>query len=179
MHLDQLKRREFITFLGGAAVAWPLAAASQQAERPRRIGVLSNIAESDPQMKARFGAFLQGLEKLGWVNGRNLRIDARFGAVSAEQIAVSAKDLLAQQPDVILASAPHVVRTLQQSTRTIPIVFVAVSDPIGAGFIGSLARPGGNLTGLQNYEASIAGKWLAMLKEIAPHLTRVAFMGNP
>ena len=173
-----MRRREFITLLGGAA-AWPLAARAQQGERMRRIGVLSNIAEDDPQMRARFGAFLQGLEKLGWLQGRNFRIDTRFGAVTTEQIQAGARELLALQPELILANAPHVTRALQQATRTIPIVFVGVSDPIGAGFIASLARPGGNLTGLQNYEATITGKWLAMLKEIAPSVTRAGLVGNP
>ena len=174
-----MRRREFITLVGGAAAAWPLAARAQQAERMRRIGVLSNIAEDDPQMKARFGAFRQGLEKLGWSEGRNVRIDTRFGAVGAEQIQARAKELLALQPDVILANSAAVIRVLQRVNRTIPIVFVAVSDPIGAGLIASLARPGGNFTGLQNYEASITGKWLAMLKEIEPRLTRAALVGNP
>ena len=174
-----MKRREFIGLLGGAAAGWPLAAHAQQPERVRRIGVLSNIAEDDPAMKARFGAFRQGLEKLGWSEGRNVSIDTRFGAVGAEQIQARAKELLAQQPDVILANAPPVLRVLQQMKPTIPIVFVAVSDPIGAGLIANLARPGGNFTGLQNFEASITGKWLAMLKEIEPRLTRAALVGNP
>ena len=173
----RMQRREFITLLGGAA-AWPLAARAQQGERMRRIGVLSNIAEDNPQMRARFGAFLQRLERLGWFQGRNFRIDTRFGAVTATQIQVGAKELLALQLEVILANAPHVARALQQASRTIPIVFVAVSDPIGAGLIAGLARPGGNLTGLQNYEASITGKWLAMLKEIAPSVTRAALVGK-
>ena len=129
-------------------------------------------------MKARFAAFLQGLEKLGWSPGRNIRIDARFGATTSEQIQGRARELLAHQPEVILANAPHVVAAVQRAAGTVPIVFVAVSDPVGAGFIKSLARPGGNLTGLLNYEASITGKWMAMLKEIAPSLTRVALMGK-
>ena len=173
-----VKRREFITLLGGAAAGWPLAARAQQGERMRRIGVLSNIAEDDPQMKARFGAFRQGLEKLGWSEGRNVRIDTRFGAADAEQMQARAKELLALQPDVILANSAAVIRVLQQVNRTIPTVFVAVSDPIGAGLIASLARPGGNFTGLQNYEASITGKWLAMLKEIEPRLTRAGLVGD-
>ena len=174
----KMKRREFITLLGGAATAWPLAARAQDGARVRRIAVLSNIAEDDPAMKARFAAFLQGLEKLGWSPGRNIRIDARFGATTPEQIQGRARELLAQQPEVILANAPHVVAAVQRAAGTVPIVFVAVSDPVGAGFIKSLARPGGNLTGLLNYEASITSKWMAMLKEIVPSLTRVALMGN-
>ena len=173
-----MKRREFLGALGSAA-AWPVAARAQQSERVRRIGVLSNLAEDDPQMKARFAAFRQGLDKLGWSESRNVRIDTRFGAASADQIQAHAKELLALQPDVILANAPPVIRVLQQMNRTIPTVFVAVSDPIGAGLIASLARPGGIFTGLQNYEATITGKWLAMLKEIEPRLTRAALLGNP
>ena len=174
-----MRRREFLSVLGSAAASWPLAARAQQGERVRRIGVLSNIAEDDPAMKARFGAFRQGLEKLGWSEGRNVSIDTRFGAVGAEQVQARAKELFSLQPDVILANAPPVIRVLQQMKPTIPIVFVAVSDPIGAGLIANLPRPGGNFTGLQNFEASITGKWLAMLKEIEPRLTRAAIVGNP
>jgi ABC-type uncharacterized transport system substrate-binding protein len=173
-----IRRREFITLLGGAA-AWPLAARAQQPERIRLVGVLSNIPEDDAAMKARFAAFRQELERLGWLQSRNFRIETRFGAVTPQQLQASAKELLALQPDVILANAPHVTRALQQASRTVPIVFVALSDPIGAGLIASLARPGGNVTGLQNYEATITGKWLAMLKEIAPSTARAALVGNP
>jgi putative ABC transport system substrate-binding protein len=171
-----MRRRNFISLVGGAA-AWPLAARAQQTERMRRIGVLSAIPEDDAAMKTRFMAFLQELERLGWLQSRNVRIETRF--VTSEQIQASAKELLVLQPDVILANSPHVARALQQASRTIPIVFVAVSDPIGAGLIASLARPGGNLTGLQNFEATITGKWLAMLKEIAPSVQRAALIGNP
>jgi len=174
-----MKRREFITLLGSAATTWPLVAPAQQPERMRLVGVLSNIPEDDAAMKARFAAFLQELERLGWLQGRNVRIETRFGAVTPEQIHASAKELLAFQPEVILANAPQVARELQRASRTIPIVFVAVSDPIGGGLIASFARPGSNLTGLQNYEATITGKWLAMLKEIAPSVQRAAFIGNP
>jgi putative ABC transport system substrate-binding protein len=173
-----MKRREFITLLAGAA-AWPLAARAQQSERMRLVGVLSNIPEDDAAMKARFAAFRQELERLGWLQSRNVHIETRFGAVTSEQIHASAKVLLALQPDVILANSPYVARELQQASRTTPIVFVGVSDPIGAGLIASLARPGSNLTGLQNYEATITGKWLAMLKEIAPSVQRAALIGNP
>jgi putative ABC transport system substrate-binding protein len=174
-----VKRREFITLLGGAAITWPLAARAQQPERMRLVGVLSNIPADDAAMKARFDALRRELERLGWLQGRNVRLETRFGDGTPEQIQAGAKELLALQPDVIVANAPHVTRALQQASRTMPIVFVAVSDPIGAGLITSLARPGGNLTGLQNYEASITGKWLAMLKEIAPSITSGALMGNP
>src|SRR5262245_35561314 len=173
-----MRRRQFITLLGGAA-AWPLAARAQQGERMRLVGVLSNVPEDDEAMKARFAAFRQELERRGWLPNRNVQIETRFGAITSEQIQASAKALLALQPDVILSNAPHVARELQQATRTVPIVFVGVSDPIGAGLIASLARPGGNLTGLQNYEATITGKWLAMLKEIAPSVQRAALIGNP
>jgi ABC-type uncharacterized transport system substrate-binding protein len=174
-----IRRREFITLLGGTAAAWPLAAKAQQPERMRLVGVLSNIPEDDAAMKARFAGFRQELERLGWLQSRNVHIETRFGAVTPEQIRASAKVLVALQPDVILANAPHVARELQQASRTIPIVFAAVSDPIGAGLIASLARPGSNLTGFQNYEATITGKWLAMLKEIAPSVQRAALIGNP
>ena len=143
------------------------------------VGILSNIIEDDAAMKERVGAFRQELEKFGWLPGRNVRIETRFGAVTPQQLQASAKELLALQPDVILANAPQVTRALQQASCTVPIVFVAVSDPIGAGLIASLARPGGNLTGLQNYEATITGKCLAMLKEIAPSTARAALIGNP
>src|SRR5262249_11097136 len=174
-----VNRRNFMTLFGGAAAAWPLGAPAQQPERMRLEAAVYNIPEDDAAMKARFAAFRQELERLGWLESRNARIETRFGAVTPEQIHASAKELLALQPDVILANAPHVARELQQASRTIPIVFVAVSDPIGAGLIASLATPGSNLTGLQNYEATITGKWLAMLKEIAPSVQRVALMGNP
>jgi ABC-type uncharacterized transport system substrate-binding protein len=172
-----VNRRQAIGVIGAAA--WPLGAPAQQPERMRLVGVLSNVPEDDAAMKARFAAFRQELERLGWLQSRNVRIETRFGAATPEQIHASAKELLALQPDVILANAPHVTRELQQASRTIPIVFVAVSDPIGAGLIASLARPGSNLTGLQNYEATITGKWLAMLKEIAPSVQRAALIGNP
>src|SRR5262245_6932185 len=173
----QMKRRDFITLLGGAAGGWPLSVRAQQGERVPLVGILSNIIEDDLAMKARVGAFRQELEKFGWFPDRNIRIETRFGAVTPQQLQASAKELLALQPDVILANAPQVTRALQQASRTVPIVFVAVSDPIGAGLIASLARPGGNVTGLQNYEATITGKWLAMLKEIAPSTVRAALVG--
>jgi putative ABC transport system substrate-binding protein len=178
-----MRRREFITLLGGAAAApsllWPLAARAQRGERTRRIGVLMGFAEDDPETKARLARFRQGLERLGWSEGRNVRIDYRFAAASADQFQPLAKQLVALQPDVILAHTTPVAAALQRESRVIPIVFVNVSDPIGAGFIASLARPGGNLTGLLHYEAGIIGKWLAMLKEIAPRLERAALMANP
>jgi putative ABC transport system substrate-binding protein len=172
-----MRRREFITALGGAAV-WPLAARAQQADRIRRIGVLVGFAEDDPEFKARFAAFRQGLEKLGWSEGGNVRFDYRFAAGKTDQFQTFAKELIALRPDVILAQGTSVTAAVQQETRTIPIVFANVSDPIGAGFIASMARPGANLTGVLQFEASITGKWLAMLKEIAPQIARVALIAN-
>ena len=173
-----MRRREFITLLGGAA-AWPLAARAQQSERMRRIGVLVASAD-DPEMKERLSGFRQGLEKRGWSEGRNVLIDYRYApADNADQTQVMAKELVALQPDVILAQATMVVTALQRESRAIPIVFAGPADPIGSGFIASLPRPGGNVTGLMQFEASVTGKWLAMLKEIAPRLERAAFMTNP
>jgi ABC-type uncharacterized transport system substrate-binding protein len=173
-----MKRREFIMLVGGAAAAWPLAARAQQPERMRRIGVLMNFVEDDPETKARLAAFRQGLGKRGWSEGSKVRLDYRFAAASAERYPALAKELVALQPDVILAHSTGVTAALQRESRAIPIVFVNVSDPIGSGFIAGLARPGGNITGVVHFEASVVGKWLAMLKEIAPRLARAALMGN-
>jgi ABC-type uncharacterized transport system substrate-binding protein len=172
-----MRRREFITLVGTAAV-WPFATRAQQPERIRRIAVLMGFAEDDPETKARLARFRDDIEKLGWSEGRNVRIDVRFAPVGA-QIPILAKDLIALQPDVILAHGARVAVALQKETRTIPVVFVNVSDPIGAGFITSLARPGGNFTGVLHYEVGILGKWLAMLKEIAPTVARAALLGSP
>ena len=174
-----MQRREFITLLGGAAVALPLAARAQQADRVRRIGVLIGYAEDDPETKVRLAAFRQRLEKRGWSEGRNVQIETRFAAASADKYEPLAKELVATQPDVILAHTTQVAAALQRESRAIPIVFVNVSDPIGSGFVASLARPGGNFTGVLQYEASVVGKWLAMLKEISPRLERVAIVANP
>jgi putative tryptophan/tyrosine transport system substrate-binding protein len=174
-----MKRREFISLLGGAAAAWPLTARAQQGERMHRVGVLMAFAEDDPETTARVAGFRHGLERLGWSEGRNVRFDYRFARGSADQFQPLAKELVALQPDVILAQSTPVAAVLQRETRVIPIVFINVSDPIGSGFIASVARPGGNLTGLQMYEEGIAGKWFVLLKEIAPRLTRAAFIANP
>src|SRR5262245_23105519 len=174
---SHLERRKFLATLGGAA-AWPLAVRAEQPDGMRRIGVLMGLAEDDPEIRARFAAFRQGLEKRGWSEGRNVRIDYRFAPASA-QVQVLAKELVALQPDVILAHTTPVTAALQRESRTIPIVFAAVSDPIGSGFVASLPRPGGNITGVMNYEASVIGKWLAMLKEMVPSLVRAAFVANP
>jgi putative ABC transport system substrate-binding protein len=173
-----MKRRDFITLLGGAAAAWPLAAGGQQSERMRRIGVLIALAQSDPETKGWVAGFLQGLEKRGWSENRNLQIEYRF-ALAGVQAQVLAKELVALRPDVIFAMPTPAVAALQRESHEVPIVFAAVADPIGSGFIASLPRPGGNITGVMQYEPSVTGKWLVMLKEIAPSLTRVAFMINP
>src|SRR5262249_18135564 len=167
-----MRRREFISLIGGGAVAWPLVAHAQQPERMRRIGVLIALAESDPEAKAWVGGFLQGLEKRGWSEDRNLHIDYRFAAAGTQAL-VFAKELVKLQPDVIFAMPTPAVAALQRETHEIPIVFAAVADPIGSGFITSLPRPGGNITGVTQYEPSVTSKWLTMLKEIAPRLTRV------
>jgi ABC-type uncharacterized transport system substrate-binding protein len=167
-----MRRRNFITLLGGAAAGWPLAARAQQGERVRRIGVLMHLATDDPEGQARFAAFLQGLQQLGWTDGRNVRIDTRWGANNADRGRYAA-ELVALAPDVILASTTPAMMALQQSTRTVSVVFVNVADPVGAGFVESLARPG-NATGFTVYEYSISGKWLELLKQIAPSVTRAA-----
>src|SRR5258705_1501151 len=170
---DRVKRRAFITLLGGAAATWPLAARAQQPERMRRIGVLMHLAADDLEGQARFAAFLQGLQRLGWTDGRNLRIDTRWGANDADRRRY-AGELVALAPDVILASATPATLALQQATRTMPIVFANVADPVGAGIVESLSRPGGNVTGFAMFEYSLSVKWLELLKEIAPRVTRAA-----
>jgi putative ABC transport system substrate-binding protein len=173
-----MKRREFIAGLGGVAV-WPLAAHAQQPDRVRRIGVLWPYAESDPEASAWLATFREELGKLGWNEGRNLRIDYRWAALDTESMQRFARELVALEPDVILTqNTPSTAATLQQ-TRTIPIVFAQIADPVGAGFVASLPRPGGNVTGFINLEASLGSKWLGLLKEIAPHVKRVAFLFNP
>jgi putative ABC transport system substrate-binding protein len=170
-----MRRREFITLLGGAA-AWPLASRAQQGERMRRIGVLIPYAADDPEGQARIAAFLQGLQQLGWTEGRNVRIDYRRSAGDADRARRYAAELVALAPDVILASGTSLVGPLLQATRTVPIVFPVIGDPVGAGFVDSLARPGGNATGFMSREYSLSGKWLELLKEIAPSVTRVAVL---
>jgi putative ABC transport system substrate-binding protein len=175
-----MKRREFITFMGGAAAAWPLAARAQQpGERMRRVGVLLETAEDDKERNSQFAKFREGLASFGWVEGRTVHVEHRFAAADAGRYEPLAKELVALQPEVILAVSTPVTAALQRQTSTIPIVFLGVSDPIGSGFVAGLARPGSNLTGIMLYEAGIAGKWLAMLKEIAPRLTRVALVAGP
>jgi putative tryptophan/tyrosine transport system substrate-binding protein len=173
-----MRRREFIAGLG-VAVAWPLAARAQQGDRAPRIGVLMGWDENDPQAKAGLSEFAQGLGELGWIDGRNMRIDVRWAAGSVSRARMDAKELVDLQLDVILANTTPVTAALLGETRTIPIVFVVVSDPVGAGFVASLARPGGNITGFINVEAAMAGKWLQLLTEVAPTVKRVAIMFNP
>jgi putative ABC transport system substrate-binding protein len=171
-----MRRREFITLLGGAVAAWPLVARGQSSAAPR-IGVLMGLADDD-DTKVRLSGFRQELEKLGWVESRNVRIDYRFAPAGARARAL-AKELVALQPNVILSNATPATSALQQETSTIPIVFTGVTDPIGSGFVASLARPGGNITGSLLFEASITGKWLTMVKEVSPDLARVALVINP
>jgi ABC-type uncharacterized transport system substrate-binding protein len=173
-------RREFITLLGGAFAAWPLAARAQQGERMQRIGMLMAHAESDPEFQQYVTTFREGLQKLGWMEERNIRIDARWGALDDAQARQrSAKELLALRPDVILTQNTPPTASMLEQTRTIPIVFVYVADPVGSGFVASLPRPGGNITGFIAMEGSLAGKWLELLKEIAPRIDRVAILFNP
>jgi putative tryptophan/tyrosine transport system substrate-binding protein len=169
-----MRRREFITLLGGAVASWPLAARAQQGERVRRIGVLMSLAADDKQGQARLAAFLQGLQELGWTDGRNVRIDVRWGTGDAGRNRRHAAELVELAPDVILASGGSIVGPLLQATSTVPIVFTQTPDPVGAGFVESLARPGGNATGFSIFDYSLGGKWLELLKEIAPGVTRVA-----
>jgi len=179
MQFDQL-RREFITLLGGAAVAWPTAARAQQPERMKRIGVLMGYPESDSEAQTKIAAFQDGLQKLGWTEGRNIRIDTRWAApADAESMERFAKELVALQPDLILSSTTPTTAALLQQTRAIPIVFATVADPVGSGFVASFPRPGGNVTGFVVFEASLPGKWLELLKEIAPRVNRIAFLFNP
>ena len=173
-----MRRRAFITLLGGA-VAWPLAVHAQQSDGMRRIGVLIPESENDADYKAYMAAFLQGLQQLGWMEGRNIQINYRWGAHDIEVTQRFAKELVAQQPDCILTSGTPATASILQQTRTIPIVFAQIADPVGSGFVASFARPGGNVTGFISNDPTMAGKWLELLKEIAPRVTRVAFLFNP
>jgi putative ABC transport system substrate-binding protein len=171
-----MRRREVITLFVRAAATWPLAARAQQPEQIRRIGALMNLAADDPESQRRVTAFVQGLQQLGWTDGRNVRIDFRWGAADAERIRTYAAELVALAPDVILAAGAVTVGPLQHASRTIPIVFAGVTDPVGAGIVASLARPGGNATGFMNFEYGVSGKWLELLKQIAPRVTRAAVL---
>jgi putative ABC transport system substrate-binding protein len=172
-------RREFITLLGGAAAAWPLVAHAQQGDRVRRIGVLMPSDENDPVWKPRLSAFTQALAGLGWTDGRNVRIDLRWGAGNANRIRALAKELVGLRPDIILTGNTPPTVAVQRETRTIPIVFASVTDPVAQRIVARLDRPSGNVTGFANEEASLGGKWLELLSEIAPGLKRAAVMLNP
>jgi putative tryptophan/tyrosine transport system substrate-binding protein len=174
-----VKRREFITLIGGATVTWPLATRAQHPERTRRIVFLHPLAENDPEVQARIAAFRQGLETLGWTENRNIQIEHRFSDGDLARIQAYTAELVSSSPDLIVASSTPVIAALKQATRTIPIVFSVVNDPLGQGFVASLARPGGNITGFTFVEFTMVGKWLEMLKEIAPGVRRVALIFNP
>jgi putative ABC transport system substrate-binding protein len=174
-----MKRREFITLLGGAAASWPLAARAQEPQRMRRIGILLASPADDAEFQAWVGAFLQGLQEAGWSIGRNVRIDTRWATTNAPEIRRHAAELAALAPDVIIAAGTSTVGPLLQATRTVPVVFPSVVDPVGAGFVDSLSRPGGNATGFLLFEYSLGGKWLELLKQIAPGVTRVGVLRDP
>src|SRR5262245_55733855 len=173
-----MRRRDFMKIIGGGAATWPLAARAQQPQRMRRIGVIMPFVADDPESQIRIAGFLQGLQELGWTVGGNVRIDYRWATNEAERMRYAA-ELVALAPDVILASTGVAVRTLLQMTRTVPIVFVNAIDPVGAGLVSSLARPGGNATGFSSFEFSLGAKWLELLREIAPQVTRVAIPSGP
>jgi len=174
-----MRRREFITLLGGAATAWPLAARAQQGERVRRVAVLMPFTADDPEAQPRLLAFAQGLQELGWTVGRNLRIDTRWAASDADRARKYAAELVALAPDIIVANGASVLGPLQQATRAVPIVFVNVPDPVGGGNVASLAHPSGNATGFMQSEYSMSAKWLELLKEIAPRVTRAVVIRDP
>src|SRR6266446_502147 len=174
-----MRRREFITLLGGGVATWPLVARAQRSERMRLIGVLMAYAESDPEGQAWVAAFRERLQKLGWAEGGNIRIDTRWATPDVEAMQRFAKELVALQPDLILSQSTPTTAALLQQTRTIPIIFANIADPVGSGFVASLSRPGGNVTGFVYLEPTMGGKWLELLKEIAPRVNRVAFLFNP
>src|SRR6266446_6704981 len=176
---DRMRRREFITLLGGAAAVWPLAARAQQGQRMRRVSLLLPLAEDDPEAQSRVKAFKHGLRDVEWVEGRNIRIDYRFSASDPNRLKGYVAELVSLAPDVIVANSTPVLAALRQATTTIPIVFAVVNDPVGQGFVSSLAHPGGNITGFSFLERSMIGKWLGMLKDVCPDLSRVALMFNP
>ena len=174
-----MRRREFITLLGGTVAAWPLTVRAEQPERVRRIGVLSSFAETDVEAQAWDAAFRKRLDELGWVGGRNIQLDYRWGNSSVERMHGFAKELVQLNPDVLLGITTPAIAALQNETHTIPIVFAIVNDPVGSGFVATLAKPGGNITGFANIEASLSGKWLELMHEVAPSVSRVGFLFNP
>jgi len=173
-----VRRREFVTLVGGAAMVWPFSARAQQSDRMRRIGFLIGVAD-DANSRAMYEAFRQGLQQLGWIDGRNVRIDARFGAGDPVGIRKYAAELVAFSPDVILVTGAVATQVLLQETRTVPIVFTIVPDPVGSGFVNSLSHPGGNASGFMQFEYSLSGKWLELLKQVAPNVTRAAILWDP
>src|SRR5262249_37321567 len=178
--VNPMRRREFIALLGSGVAAWPLAARAQQDQRLRRIGwLVGGLAENDPESRGRVEAFVNALRELGWTEGHNMRIEYRWGAANVENNRKQAAELIALTPDVVLANASGSVHALQEASRTVPIVFVQVPDPVGAGFVDSLARPGGNATGFTTFEYGIGAKWLELLKEIAPGVKRAAVLRDP
>ena len=180
MHFDRLKRREFITLLGGAAASWPLAARAQQPEQMRRVGVLMGYAEIDPVAQAQVAAFRQELQKLGWEEGRNIRIDVRFPAADADRVRTILMELMGLRPEVLVSNSNLVTAVVHAEVRSIPIIFTFVGDPVGSGFVSNDARPNGNVTGFANWDSpAMSGKWLELLKEVAPHVERVGFMRHP
>jgi len=179
MHFRQWKRSEVISPLGGGAAVWPLAARAQQSDAVRRLGVLLSASETDPEGQARVAALREGLQNLGWSEGRNLKVDYRWTGGDDVRARTYAAELVASQPDVIFAAPSAALASVQRATRTIPIVFAQISDPVGAGFVTSLAHPGGNLTGFALFEFAVGAKWLELLKQIAPSVTRVAAIYDP
>jgi len=174
-----MRRRDFITLIGSAAAAWPLAAQGQQADRIRRVGVLMYVTETDLDGQARLKAFVEGLKELGWEEGRNLRLDIRWGSENPDRLSRHAAELVGMVPDVLIALTSSTLAALKRATQSIPIVFIGVIDPVGAGFVSSLAQPGGNATGFIAFEYTIGAKWLELLKEAAPHVTRAAVLRDP
>jgi putative ABC transport system substrate-binding protein len=174
-----MRRRDFIALLGGAAATWPLAAPAQQTDQMRRIGVLNLLGETDPEGQVWDTAFRMRLDELGWVDGRNIRLDYRWAAGNVERLQFFAKELVALNPDLLIAITTPATAALQRETKSIPIVFTIVSDPVGSGFVASLSNPGGNITGFINIEASLSGKWLELMREVAPHVAHVGIMFNP
>jgi putative ABC transport system substrate-binding protein len=174
-----MRRREFITLMGGAVVAWPFAARAQQTEQKRRVGVLNSLAETDLEPQAWDAAFRKRLNELVWIDGRNVQLDYRWGAGSVDRMRLFAKELIRLNPDVLVGISTPAPAALQAETNVVPIVFAMVSDPVGSGFVASLARPGGNITGFTNLEASLSSKWLRLMRDIAPNVKRVGFLFNP
>jgi putative tryptophan/tyrosine transport system substrate-binding protein len=174
-----MRRRDFITLVGSATVAWPLGARAQQSGEVRRVGVLTLLAETDPEPQTWDAAFRKRLDELGWIDGRNVHLDYRWGAGSLDRVKLFAAELVRLKPDVLVSITTPATAALQAETRTVPTVFAVVSDPVGSGFVESLARPGGNITGFINLEASLAGKQLELMRDIAPHVTRVGYLFNP